>query len=107
MRITHGSAVGDSEMPTTKVEGPKNEHRVFLYTLSTCVWCKKTKELLREHGVAYEYLDVDTCSSEERRKALDTLKSRKTQLGYPIIIVDDEKVITGYKPDEIREVLGL
>ena len=94
-------------MPTTKVEGSKKEHRVFLYTLSTCVWCKKTKELLRESGVAYEYLDVDACSSEERRSAIDALKSRNAQLGFPIIIVDDKTLITGYKPDEIREALGL
>jgi len=89
------------------VEGPKREHRVFLYTLSTCVWCKKTKELLRERGVAYEYLDVDTCSSEERRKALDSLKSRNVQIGFPVIIVDDRTLITGYKPGEIMEALGL
>jgi len=94
-------------MPATKVEGPRKEHRVFLYTLSTCVWCKKTKELLRESGVAYEYLDVDACSSEEKRSALDSLKSRNAQLGFPIIIVDDKTLITGYKPDEIREALGL
>ena len=94
-------------MPTTKVEGPKKEHRVFLYTLSTCVWCKKTKELLRESGVAYEYLDVDTCSSEERRGALDSLKGRNAQIGFPIIIVDDKTLITGYKPDEISEALEL
>lgn len=89
------------------MEGPKREHRVFLYTLSTCVWCKKTKELLRERGVAYEYLDVDTCSSEERRKALDSLKSRNVQIGFPVIIVDDRTLITGYKPGEIMEALGL
>jgi glutaredoxin-like protein NrdH len=94
-------------MPMTKVEGPKKEHRVFLYTLSTCVWCKKTKEFLRESGVEYEYLDVDACSSEERRSALDSLKSRNAQIGFPIIIVDDKTLITGYKPDEIREALEL
>jgi glutaredoxin len=94
-------------MPTTKVEGPKKEHRVFLYTLSTCVWCKKTKELLRESGVEYEYLDIDTCSSEERRNAIASLKSRSAQIGFPIIIVDDKPLITGYKPNEIKEALGL
>ena len=94
-------------MPTTKVEGLKKEHRVFLYTLSTCVWCKKTKELLKESCVEYEYLDMDTCSGEERRNAIDLLKSRNAQIGFPIIIVDDKTLITGYKPNEIREALGL
>ena len=50
---------------------------------------------------------MDTCSSEERRSVIDALKSRNAQLGFPIIIVDDKTLITGYKPDEIREALGL
>jgi len=38
-------------MVVVKVEGEKRGHRVFLYTLSTCGWCKRTKEFLRENGV--------------------------------------------------------
>jgi len=33
-----------------KVEGEKKEHNVFLYTLSTCGWCKKTKEFPGEYA---------------------------------------------------------
>jgi len=35
-------------MVVVQVEGEKRNHSVFLYTLSTCGWCKKTKEFPRE-----------------------------------------------------------
>jgi glutaredoxin-like protein NrdH len=94
-------------MVVVKVEGEKKRHRVFIYTLSTCGWCKRTKEFLKEQGVEYEYMDVDTCTSEERRDAIEDLKERKVPLGFPLAIIDDEKIISGFKPDSYKEVLGL
>ena len=34
------------------------ETKIFLFALSTCVWCKKTKKLLDQFGVKYDYADV-------------------------------------------------
>ena len=94
-------------MPITKIEGTKNNHKVFLYTLSTCGWCKKTKELLREKGVAFEYLDVDTLKAEERKAAIEDLHKRNAPLGFPIIIIDDKELISGYQQEKILGALGL
>ncbi len=94
-------------MPITKIEGTKNNHKVFLYTLSTCGWCKKTKELLREKGIAFEYLDVDTLKAEERKAAIEDLHKRNAPLGFPIIIIDDKELISGYQQEKILGALGL
>ena len=94
-------------MPVTKVDGTLNKHKVFLYTLSTCGWCKKTKELLKEKGVSYEYLDVDALDSDERKAAIEDLRRRKAPLGFPIIIINDTELISGYQPDKILGALGL
>jgi glutaredoxin-like protein NrdH len=94
-------------LPITKIDGAKKEHKVFLYTLSTCGWCKKTKELLKEKGVAYEYLDVDTLKAEERKAAIEDLHSRNAPLGFPVTIIDDKELISGYQPEKILGVLGL
>lgn len=94
-------------MPISKVEGTKKDHKVFLYALSTCGWCKKTKQLLSENDVEYEYLDVDKSTSEERKQAISYIKSRNVPLGFPIIIIDDEKVISGYKDRDIKEALEI
>jgi glutaredoxin-related protein len=32
---------------------------IKLYALSTCIWCRKTKEFLDKSGVEYEYVYVD------------------------------------------------
>ena len=94
-------------MPITKVDGDKKQHRVFLYTLSTCGWCKKTKELLKEKGIAYEYLDVDVLKAEERKAAIEDLQKRNAPLGFPIVIIDENQLISGYQPDKILGALGL
>ena len=59
-------------------------------TLSTCVWCKKTKALLQEMNVAYEYVDVDLLEGEEREKALDELKRFNPRCSFPSLVVNND-----------------
>jgi len=46
-------------MKIEKVPGKNKKHKVFLYTLSTCAWCKKTKRFLQGKGVEFDFVDVD------------------------------------------------
>lgn len=94
-------------MKTTKVEGTNTKNKVFLYTLSTCGWCKKTKELLKDKSVSYEYIDLDTCSKEDQKAAVEDIKSKKIPVAFPVIIINEEKIIQGFKKDEILEALRL
>lgn len=95
------------ELTTVRVEGGRSEHSVFVFALSTCGWCKRTKEFFRENDVAFEYVDVDKCSMEEKREIGRRLKELDASLGFPVTVVDDEVVITGFVPDEFSEALGL
>jgi len=94
-------------MSIIKVEGKKKDHKVFLYTLSTCGWCKKTKQFLKDNEVEYEYIDVDKCTREERQKVIADIKARKASMGFPLGIIDDEITISGYKVDKYKEALGI
>ena len=94
-------------MSIVKIEGSKKGHKVFLYTLSTCGWCKKTKQYLKDNDIHYEYLDVDKCTREERERAIDDIKKRQAPLGFPVAIIDDEIIISGYKVEKYKEVLGI
>lgn len=84
----------------------KDEGRVMLYTLSTCVWCKKTKALLQELGVGYDYIDVDTLSGEEEDQVVAEIKKHNPACSFPTMIIDGKKCIIGFKESEIREALG-
>ncbi len=92
-------------MDIVKVSGKNNKHKVLMYALSTCAWCKKTKQLLRDNGVEFEYIDVDLCNGEDRRKVHDDIQSRGGDLTYPTIIVDDKTLINGYREDKIKKAL--
>lgn len=94
-------------LETTIVEGSNNKNKVFLYTLSTCGWCKKVKELMKENKVQYEYIDLDKCSKEDQKEAVEQLKEKKLPVAFPITIINDDKIIQGFKKDQIIEALGL
>ncbi len=94
-------------MNVTRVKGKNNKHKVLLYALSTCGWCKKTKKLLADNGVEYEYVDADLCSDEEYGQIRDDIMRRGGRIAFPTLVVDDERLITGFDEDEIRKALGI
>jgi glutaredoxin len=77
-----------------------------MYTLSTCSHCKSTKKFLNDCKVQYEATDVDLLDGEERVAILEDVKKWNPRCSFPTIIIGD-KVIVGYREDEIKEALGL
>jgi glutaredoxin len=68
--------------------------------------CRRVKNLLKELGVKYDYVDVDLCDGDEREKMLDEMSKWDPGCPFPMLIVNDETCVIGDEPDEIREVLG-
>lgn len=79
---------------------------VKVFSLSTCSHCKSTKKLLSDCTVQYDFVDVDLLEGEERKAILEDVKQLNPKCSFPTIIIG-EKVIVGYKEQEIREALGL
>lgn len=92
-------------MKTEHVNG-KGGHTVMLYALSTCVWCRRTKALLEELGVAYDYAYVDLVPQEERNAALAEVGAYNRSGNFPTVVVDGDRVIVGFKEQELREALS-
>ena len=79
---------------------------IRLYALSTCIHCKNTKEFLSECGVDYECVDVDKLDNEQRKDILEDIKKINPGCSFPTIIIGD-KIIVGFRKDEIKEALDL
>ena len=94
-------------MNLSKVSGKNNAHKVVVYALSTCVWCKMAKQFLKDNKIEYEYIDVDLCDEEDKVKIRQHIQSVGGTLSYPTIIVDDKIVITGFRKDKLKEALGI
>jgi glutaredoxin-like protein NrdH len=94
-------------MQFSKVQGKQNKHKVVLYALSTCVWCKMTKQYLKDNEVEFEYIDVDLCEEEDKQEIRQHIQSKGGPLSYPTTIVDDNVLITGFRKDLLKEALGI
>ena len=82
------------------------ENLVKLYTLSTCSHCRATKEFLNDCSVKYEFEDVDLLEGEERKAILEDVRKWNPKCSFPTIVIGD-KVIAGFKENEIKEALGI
>ena len=94
-------------MKVVKVSGRNNKHKVFVYALSTCAWCKQTKKFLKENEIEHEYVDVDLCDEEDQEKVSKDVLSKGGRLSYPAIIIDSKILINGFHVDKIKETLEI
>jgi len=93
-------------MKIEHVDG-ENKGKIILYALSTCGWCKKTKEFLNSLGVEFSYIFVDLLEEQEKEEIMEDVIKWNPRRSFPTIVINDEKCIVGYKEDQIKEALGL
>jgi len=91
-------------MKIEHVEG-KNAGKVMLYALSTCPWCRKTKTLLGEIGVAYDYVDVDHLDGKEREETLNVIRKWNPACSFPTLVINETKCIVGFAENDIKTAL--
>lgn len=94
-------------MQTIKVSGKNNKHKVLVYALSTCGWCKRAKQFLKDNAIEFEYIDVDICGMEDKEKIRQDIQNRGGTLAYPTVIIDNKILLTGAPQDKLREVLEI
>lgn len=92
-------------MAVEHVDG-RNKGTVMLYALSTCGWCGKTKELLRQLGVAFDYAYVDLMDGKEQDDAISIVEKFNPHGSFPTLVINNSKAIIGFREQEIREALG-
>lgn len=79
----------------------------MLYALSTCGWCKKTKEFLDDLGVEYDFIYTDYLDGDEKEKIMDEIRKWNPRISFPTIVINDKKAIVGFREDEIKEALRI
>ncbi len=89
------------------VAGAHNAHQVKFYGISTCIWCRKTRQFLEEKQVSFDFFYVDLLDAEERDAIKDEVRKWNPKVSFPTLVIDEETEIVGYKTDRIIEVLGL
>jgi glutaredoxin len=79
---------------------------ILLFALSTCIWCRKTKSLLKELGVDYKYVDVDLLEGLAKREAVEEMEKWDISGSFPLLVIGKSDAVLGFKEEKIRRLLG-
>jgi len=80
--------------------------KIVLFALSTCPACKKTKELLKNHDIDYVLVEMDTIDAASREKLLIEVRKHNSRETFPTLVINGgEKVVVGYREDDLKDAI--
>ncbi len=88
------------------MEPANKKDSVKLYTLSTCIHCKRLKDFLKGRNVKFDFVDVDLLKGDERTAMIEELKKFNPNCTFPTTRVGEE-VIVGFDEEKLRKALKL
>ena len=94
-----------SQVKSGHITGIK-KGKVVMYGLSTCIWCKKTRQLLTDLGVDFDYIYVDLLNGDEEESAVQEVKRFNPSVSFPTVIINDERAILGFDEQAIRKAFS-
>ncbi|MEE9405871.1 MAG: glutaredoxin domain-containing protein [Candidatus Aenigmarchaeota archaeon] len=77
------------------------EHKVRIFSTTSCPWCIKVKQYLEEHKIEFEEINV-----QEDQEAAKEMVEKSGQTGVPVLEIDGQMVI-GFDKEKIDELLGI
>ncbi len=100
-------------MDVSKLSKEQGDHvsgidrgKVAMYGLSTCIWCRKTRKLLTDLGVDFDFIYVDKLEGDEEDQVVEEIRHFNPSISFPTTVINNTKAIVGFKEKEIREALG-
>ncbi len=90
------------------VKGNRRQRRdIFLYAISTCMWCKLGKSWLDDRGYTYSYLDIDKIPVDEKNRIKQELgKLTGDTPSFPFLVIDGEQWHSGYDSSTWENLLN-
>lgn len=79
---------------------------VKVYALSTCPYCRMTREYLAAEGVEFDVVEVDLLAGEEREQAVREVRDVSGGASFPVVVIGDEHVV-GFDKPKLKALLKL
>ena len=74
---------------------------VIIYSTSTCPWCIRAKQFLKDNNV--QYADFDVSSNSEKA---EEMTQKSGQMGVPVLDIEG-MIIVGFDKEKIKQSLGI
>lgn len=92
----------------TREEGSNKAHALTVYALSTCGFCKKAINFLKENDIAFQYIYLDKINPMVKQTVKSELKQKYESLPvFPILVIDDERAVSGFSEEKWKDILGM
>lgn len=75
-------------------------HKVIIYSTSTCPYCVYAKDYFKNKGVSFEDKNVGS-----DRVAGQEMVAKSGQMGVPVIDIDGE-IVVGFQPEVFEKMLS-
>ena len=75
-------------------------HKVIVYSTTTCPYCVYAKDWFKEKGVVFEEKNVGI-----DRAAGQEMVTKSGQMGVPVIEIDGQ-IIVGFQPEAFEHLLA-
>jgi glutaredoxin len=91
----------------TIIGKPTKDIMVFSLSNDTCIWCDKTKNLLKQMGLQYSFVDVDLLDKPDQDEAYSEMwKYIPNSTTFPTVVINNgEFVISGFSEQELKDLL--
>ena len=78
--------------------------KVSMYTLSTCPWCRKTKQFFKDKNIQFDFIDYDLAAEGEQDRISKDMMKYTGHIAFPFVRIGEEVVI-GYDPEKFEELI--
>lgn len=85
----------------TEEKGNISQNDITVYALSTCGFCKRGLQFLRDNSISFRYVYVDKLDINMKEQIKQALSERfDTRIGYPFLVIDDSDYLRGFVKEE-------
>ncbi len=78
--------------------------KITIYSLSTCLWCKKTKQYFEDKKVPFDTVDYDKQDPGKQAEIRKEMKGAGCDTSFPFIKIGGT-CTQGYDPAEFERLL--
>lgn len=103
-------AIGSAQVFCIKIEMVMvaKDEKIMLYAVSTCSHCKALMSFLKENHVDFDFINVDELQKPDKKKIIEEVKRFNKRCSFPTTVIGvGDKVVVGFREDELREALEI
>jgi len=79
--------------------------KVKIYALSTCLWCKRTKNFFEEKNIPFDCVYYDKVDEAEQERIMAEMREKGGGGSFPLVCIGSE-IVQGYAPDDFERLLN-